>query len=127
MWAIARSLPGKAVAALVAGTTSAALMAGAYVFQYGLGYMPCEICMWQRYPHGLSIAAGLGGGVLLLLRAAPQWASRLIALVAILAIAISGVIGMFHAGVEWKFWPGPTACTIGTFTPGPTSDFTPFR
>jgi disulfide bond formation protein DsbB len=24
---------------------------------------------------------------------------------------VSPYAGAYHAGVEWKFWPGPTACT----------------
>jgi disulfide bond formation protein DsbB len=114
-------------AALLAGCVSTALMIGVYIFQYGLGYMPCELCIWQRYPHGVSILVGIGGGVLMAFGFLPASLRRVIALIAILAIAISGAIGIYHAGVEWKFWPGPTSCTAGDFTPGPTSDFKPFH
>ena len=33
------------------------LLAGAYLFQ-ALGYAPCQMCFWQRYPHMLAIAIG---------------------------------------------------------------------
>ena len=41
------------------------------------------------------------------------------ALVALAAIAIlvSGAIGAFHAGVEYKWWDGITACTSCAITP----------
>ena len=118
-----------AQAALFVGTTSLCLMLGALTFQYVWGYAPCELCVLQRWPHGLAIALGLVGGLLSVTRILPAPASRLLAWGALLAIAASGVIGAYHAGVEWKFWPGPSACTGGGggFTPGGGSDFTPFR
>ncbi len=119
--------PNATAAALLCGSMSAAAMIGVYIFQYGFGYMPCEMCIWQRWPHGVSIVFGLGGGVLMLLGFIPQSWRRCIAIAAIIAIAISGLIGIYHAGVEWKFLPGPTRCTGASFTPGPTADFKPFH
>ena len=89
----------------------AALLAGAYAFQYLMGLPPCEMCWWQRYPHmaaiALALLAALVGGT-----AARRW---LIALAAI-AIAASGAIGVYHAGVEQKWWTGITACSAAPVT-----------
>ncbi|MGN6517550.1 MAG: disulfide bond formation protein B [Rhizomicrobium sp.] len=101
--------------ALALGAVSAALILGALGFQYLGGYPPCEMCMWQRYPHFVTIAVGLGGGALLAAGLLPQSLAKPVALVAALAIAITGAIGVYHAGVEWNLWKGPSACTGSAF------------
>ncbi|HEX7752003.1 MAG TPA: disulfide bond formation protein B [Novosphingobium sp.] len=81
----------------------AALLGGAYLSQYGFGLFPCEMCWWQRYAH----FAALGFAVLAF-AASP---ARLWVALAALAIAVAGLIGGFHAGVEYGWWQGLTACT----------------
>lgn len=81
----------------------AALLGGAYVAQFGFGLFPCEMCWWQRYPHFAALGLGLAA-----LRFQP---ARVWAALAGLAILISGLIGGFHAGVEYGWWQGITACT----------------
>jgi disulfide bond formation protein DsbB len=84
----------------------AALLAGAYVSQYVGELFPCEMCWWQRYPHFAAVAIALVAfGV-----TNAAYRKVLVALAA-LAIATSGLIGGFHAGVEYGFWEGLTACT----------------
>jgi len=78
------------------------LLAGAYVSQYGFDLYPCEMCWWQRYPHFLAI-----GFAVLALFAPPRRAWIGLAALSILA---SGLIGGFHAGVEYGWWQGVTAC-----------------
>ncbi len=80
----------------------ALLLAGAYVSEYGFGLFPCEMCWWQRYPH---FAA-----VLLALVSTVTQPKRLWIGLAALAILVSGLIGAFHAGVEYRWWEGVTAC-----------------
>ena len=80
-----------------------ALLAGAYLSQYGFGLFPCEMCWWQRYPHFVAV------GLALISYAAP--AKRTWIGLAALAIAISGAIGAFHAGVEYGWWESPFGCT----------------
>ena len=83
----------------------AGLMAGALGSQYFGGLYPCEMCHWQRWPHYVAIAlAGLAFFV------KPPARPVLVALAA-LAILTSGAIGVFHAGVEYHWWRGITACT----------------
>lgn len=80
----------------------AALLGGAYVAQYGFGLYPCEMCWWQRYPHFAALGLGLAAYVL----KPPQvWTA-----LAGLAIITSGLIGGFHAGVEYGWWEGITGC-----------------
>jgi disulfide bond formation protein DsbB len=109
--------------ALLAGGVSLALLLGAFAFQYLGGLAPCEMCIWQRWPHGAAILFGFVGGGLVAARVLPPGAAKTLALLAIAAIAISGAIGIFHAGVEWKFWPGPDACTGIGYVPGRDDSF----
>ena len=90
-------------ARLIALALPAALLGGALLSQYVGGLYPCEMCYWQRWPHGAAILLALGAP------ATPK--PRLMVLLAALAIAISGAIGVFHAGVELGWWEGITHCT----------------
>ena len=89
------------------------LLAGALGSQYLGGLAPCEMCLWQRYPHWAALA--IGGLSFFLPRRA-----RVLTLLAALAIAVSGAIGVFHAGVEAGWWDGLTACA--TSRSGATGD-----
>ena len=80
------------------------LLGGAYISQYVFGLFPCEMCWWQRWPH--FAALGLAG----LSFVAP--APRLWVALAGLAIFTSGLIGGFHAGVEYDWWEGITGCAV---------------
>jgi len=83
----------------------------AWFTQYGLGYSPCQLCLKQRWPYYLAI--GLGVMMLVMIRfemeSAVKW---LVAVVGLLMLVGAG-IAIYHSGVEWKFWPGPTTCTKG--------------
>lgn len=82
---------------------SFALLAGAYLFQ-AIGYPPCQMCYWQRWPHMAAIAIG----VLVVFIPA-----RALAYLGALATAITSGIGVFHTGVERGWWEGPSSCTGG--------------
>jgi disulfide bond formation protein DsbB len=82
----------------------AALMAGALGTQYIGGLYPCEMCHWQRWPHYAAIALAVLAFAIPVLR-------RPLVAIAALAILISGAIGFFHAGVEYHWWQGITACS----------------
>ncbi len=87
---------------LLAAGGSLALLLGAFGFQ-ALGFAPCKLCLWQRWPHGAAIAVGalvLMLGPLVLLGIAG----------ALSALATAG-IGAYHTGVERGWWEGPTSCT----------------
>ncbi len=83
---------------------SAALLLGAYVFQYVIGLAPCQMCYWQRWPHMAAVAFGLAA---VLIGIAP----RLWAVLGALAAAATAGLGAYHAGVEQGWWPGPASCT----------------
>ena len=82
----------------------AALLGGAYISEYGFDLYPCEMCWWQRYPHFAALALAAASAFV------P--AKRLLVGLAAVAIVISGLIGGFHAGVEYGWWEGITGCAI---------------
>jgi disulfide bond formation protein DsbB len=93
---------GLRLARTVALATPLLLLGGAYLGQYAFGLFPCEMCWWQRYAHfaalALAVAAFLARG-------------RAMVALAAAAIAVSAAIGAYHAGVEYHWWEGLTACT----------------
>jgi len=94
--------PSTKLAQRLALGVPAVLIAGAYVSEYGFGLFPCEMCWWQRYAHLAAIALALLSTVT---RPREGWLAF-----AALAIMVSGAIGAFHAGVEYGWWEGVTAC-----------------
>ena len=88
--------------ALTAAFGSALLLGGAFLFQ-ALGYSPCAMCIWQRYPHVIAIVAGLT-----LFVGAPLVIS---VVVGAASAATTSAIGIFHTGVENGWWDGPSSCT----------------
>lgn len=97
------------------GAVALALLLGALGFQYLARMPPCEMCMWQRWPHVGAAVVGLGGPLLIRARLLEWRAASSVAALAALLLAISGAIGVYHAGVEWHWWRGPTACTGPAF------------
>ena len=92
---------------LLALLVPAGLLGGAFFSQYIGGLYPCEMCYWQRWPHAAAILLALGALI------SPIQSPRIrpLVLLAALAVAISGAIGVFHAGVELGWWEGITHCT----------------
>ncbi|ABS69068.1 disulfide bond formation protein B [Xanthobacter versatilis] len=96
-------------AALLLVTGSALALAAAWYFQLVVGLAPCPLCLDQRLPYYAAIPLGL-----LAFAAARSGRTTLArVLLGVIGVAMVGNMGLaiFHAGVEWKFWSGPTACT----------------
>ena len=92
---------------LIALLLPLALLGGALGSQYFGGLYPCEMCWWQRYPHGVAIVLA----ALAFTAPATSRRSRTLTVLAAIAIAISGAIGFYHAGVELGVFEGFTTCT----------------
>lgn len=90
---------------LLATLGSAALLAGAFAFQYIGGLAPCQLCLYQRWPHAAAI---LIGAVAL----TTGW--RGLAWLGMVAALATAAIGAFHFGVEQKWWEGLATCTAGS-------------
>jgi disulfide bond formation protein DsbB len=106
---LARSKPAATAAAAIAAIGLAAIL-GAYFFQFVMGLPPCPLCLEQRYAYYISIP--LAAMILLGLSVG---SSRKVLLLALLAIAVAMLwnasLGVYHSGVEWKWWPGPQDCS----------------
>ena len=73
--------------------------------EYFAGYGPCELCLKERWAY--YAGAPLAMGAIAMLRAGrSSWAAGLIGLAALGLLANAG-LGLYHAGVEWQWWPGP--------------------
>jgi disulfide bond formation protein DsbB len=106
-----------AAARLIALLLPVALLGGALGSQYFGGLHPCEMCIWQRWPHAAAIVLA----ALAFTGPAASTRSRSLVLLAALAISISGGIGVYHAGVEAGVFEGFTKCTAQA-TAGSTAD-----
>lgn len=92
-----------------------ATIAGAWIFEY-VGYAPCELCLMQRWAYYAAIP--LAAVVALSAPTAPNVAKYGLFLLALIW-AGSMVFGIYHSGVEWKWWLGPSTCgSAGGMTTG---------
>ncbi len=87
------------------------IMTGAFIFEYA-GYPPCELCLMQRWAYyaGIPFAAFLA-------LTKPSWIKSGLIVLGVMLTA-NAIFGVYHSGVEWKWWAGPTACTGGTVSVG---------
>jgi disulfide bond formation protein DsbB len=104
------------------GALAAALLIGALGFQYMARLAPCEMCVWQRWPHLAAAIVGLVGGGAVSAGLLGRQTARPIAVLAALLVGISGLIAVYHAGVEWHWWKGPSQCTGSAFQLNGTLD-----
>jgi disulfide bond formation protein DsbB len=90
---------------LLAATGSAALLAGAFAFEYLGGLLPCTLCWWQRYPHMVAVLIGVIVAI---------WSPRALFWLGALAALATAGIGVFHVGVEQGWWEGLATCTVNS-------------
>ena len=84
---------------------SGAMLGGALFFQYGMGLQPCQLCYYQRYAHIAAAVLALPGLIL------PPW---LFTALGGLGLTGSAGLGLFHVGVEQKWWEGLPGCSAPT-------------
>jgi disulfide bond formation protein DsbB len=77
----------------------------AYFIEYFLGYQPCNLCLIERIPYGLSI-------VLIILNYFFNQNKRFVILLLILVFAFSLLISFYHFGIEQGFFEESTVCGI---------------
>ena len=85
---------------------SLAALGFAFVSQYGFGYAPCELCVWQRLCHGAVVL--LGTAALASRRERPGLIFQCVGVALCLAVSI------FHIGVESHLWAGSRECVGDT-------------
>ena len=106
-------------AALAITLIASATIAGAWIFE-AFGYLPCELCLKQRWAYyiGVPLAA-----LTTLIAARSEKAARPLLWLLALVFIGSMIFGVYHAGVEWRFWEGPAACTGAATAVGSMDDF----
>jgi disulfide bond formation protein DsbB len=88
----------------LAALGSLGLLSGAFAFQYIGGLAPCEMCLWQRWPHAAAVVIGAVG--LMLPHAVIAWGGAL-------TMLTGAGIALLHTGVERGWWVLNLACTGG--------------
>jgi disulfide bond formation protein DsbB len=111
---------------LIAGGVAAFMLAAAHAFETFGHYPPCELCLKQRYIYWLILewvvfSQAIGQAV------TPRWRLALwrgAVILLTLLFASECALAAYHAGVEWKWWPGPTTCTGAGVHPVTAADMT---
>ena len=98
---------------LLAAGGSLAMLLGAFGFQYIGGLAPCQLCLWQRWPHAAAVLIGL---------LALWLGNRALPYLGSLAALTTAGIGVFHVGVEQKWWEGLASCTGNSIAGISTAD-----
>ncbi|MGO9134399.1 MAG: disulfide bond formation protein B [Methylovirgula sp.] len=107
-------------AALAIFVLAVATIGGAWIFQ-AFGYAPCELCLTERLPYYTGIVVAALAIVFALRRASTPLKICFILLFVI--FAGGAALGIYHAGVEYKFWPGPAGCTGSFHAAHSTAEF----
>lgn len=89
--------------------SSLGMLAIAHGFETIGGLAPCTLCLRAREVYWVAATIALVGMVVVRLPRGRRWRSAFDALLA-LTFAVGVGVAVYHAGAEWKFWPGPTAC-----------------
>lgn len=100
-----------AASALLVALGCTFALAAAWYFQLVVGLAPCPLCLDQRIAYYIGVPVAIL--VLILLSAGYRGLGRLLLGLLALGLAANAVLAGYHAGVEWHFWPGPTACSGG--------------
>ena len=93
-----------------------AAITGAWVFQIVVDLVPCPLCLEQRWAYYAGLPLALAALGLLMAGGGRNIVRALLAVVAVLFIA-NAALGIYHSGVEWHWWPGPTSCASGAGSP----------
>jgi len=102
-------------AALAIFAIASATILGAWYFEYVLGMRPCPLCLQERLPYHIVIPLALLMAIAALVRA-PQKLLTVGFVVILVTVLCGAALGTYHAGVEWRWWAGPTDCS------GPLTD-----
>jgi disulfide bond formation protein DsbB len=106
-----------ATAATIITCAGAATLVGAWIFQYGFGLEPCPLCLEQRIPYYIAVPLA----ALIVIGAQRGLPARVLAgalVIVALTLLWGTYLGIYHSGVEWKWWAGPQDCSGAGFSAG---------
>jgi disulfide bond formation protein DsbB len=113
---ISMAMRHEAMASALVAAIGFLAIAGALVIEHGFGYVPCMLCLWQRWPYYLGVPLAALVALVALQGKQPTLVRAELVLIAATFLVGAG-LGVHHAGVEWGFWPGPAACGGGSVAP----------
>ncbi len=99
-----------AVSAIVFGGAFLTILT-AYAFEVFGGYAPCPLCLQERYAYYFAVPAAIVA--FFAARGNSFGFARLVLVLIAIGFVINTALGIYHAGAEWKWWPGPDACAGG--------------
>jgi disulfide bond formation protein DsbB len=82
----------------------------AHVFER-FGYAPCPLCLQERYAYYFAVPATVAA--FFAARAESFTLTRILLALTALAFLINAGVGVYHSGIEWKWWEGPASCAGG--------------
>lgn len=105
--------------ALFLAIAMAVVVGTALGFQHIGGYMPCKLCLEQRTPYYVGVPLMALAGLSSVMHW-PAWMTRALLALGGLLMLYGLYLGAYHAGVEWRWWAGPTDCAAvsGTIDTG---------
>lgn len=119
MIASLKKLHTRRAAPWVALLVSGGLLGGAWIFQYGFGYLPCQMCYWQRHAHKAVLVLAL---LALLVSRMGEKTANVLRWLIVLAFIVSFGLAAWHTGVEYGLFPAPETCLAGPGGPMPEID-----
>ena len=116
---VASAEKSRAVSAVLVTVGMILTVGSALGFQHIGGYTPCALCLLQRDPYYYAIPMGILAIIASVLKL-PVALTRVLLVLIGIAMLIGLGLGVYHSGVEWGFWAGPTSCATGA--PSITTD-----
>ena len=116
---VASAEKSRAVSAVLVTVGMILTVGSALGFQHIGGYTPCALCLLQRDPYYYAIPMGILAFIASVFKL-PVALTRVLLVLIGVAMLIGLGLGVYHSGVEWGFWAGPTSCATGA--PSITTD-----
>lgn len=113
---MANSASHETIAAAIVTVVGAATIAAAWGFELIGGYVPCALCLQERVPYYAGVPIALVA-LVIAFAGGQRWLTRLLLVVVAVVFAYGTYLGVYHAGAEWGFWPGPADCAAGAAPP----------
>jgi len=87
---------------------SSLMLLSAFYLEYFEGALPCDLCITQRWFHGLIITYSLISIFIL-----EKFINVKIFILIVLSFTwlASAIAGLYHFGIEMNFWLGPDDCS----------------
>tara|TARA_A100001011_G_C14273107_1_gene827928 strand:- start:1015 stop:1500 length:486 start_codon:yes stop_codon:yes gene_type:complete len=90
-------------------------LVSAYFIEHILGHQPCNLCLIERIPYGLSV-------ILIITILTLKKNEKFIILLLILTFVFSFAVSVYHFGIEQGFFEESAVCSVKNFTENMTKE-----